>query len=157
MGQSRTGRSIANVHVLFTVIIGSVDFGLLHGPHCAVPFDGAGRQSGVVRVLPVLPLLLAVVALFFFVIIPGDLDVSFLSVRFPLPFSFPRFFLAGGVFTFLASALLVTLAVPVPFLILFLFLLVSARRRRPGASPFRRLFRRSAVASTSSASSAHAA
>lgn len=157
MGRGGTRRSVADVHVLLAVIVGAVDFGVLGGPRRAVSFDGARGRSRVVRVLPLLPLLLAVVALLLFVVVPGDLDVSFLSVRLPLPLSFPRFLLAGGAFAFLAAAIFVAFAVPVPFLILFLFLLVSAGGWRPGASPFRRLFSGSAVASTSPASSARAA
>lgn len=79
-GQRRTDCLIADVHVLFMVIVSSVNFGLLHKPCCAVTFYRLRRQSRVVRILPVLPLLLAVIALFFLIVIPGDFDVSFLSV-----------------------------------------------------------------------------
>lgn len=70
MGQSGTDCLIADVHVLFVVIVRSVNSGLLH---CSVTFYRMRRQSRVVRILPVLPLFLAVVALFFFIIISGDL------------------------------------------------------------------------------------
>lgn len=73
MGQSRTDHLIADIHVLFMVIVGSVDLGLLQGPRSAVTFYRLRRQSRVVRIFPVLSLLLAVVALFLFVVIPGDL------------------------------------------------------------------------------------
>lgn len=73
VGQSRTDHLIADIHVLFMVIVSSVDFGLLPGPRCAVTFYRLRRQSRVIRILPLLPFLLTVVALFFFIIIPGDL------------------------------------------------------------------------------------
>lgn len=59
---------VADVHV---VVVGSVDLGLVR-PGRAVALGGLGRRRGV-RVLPVLPLLLAVVALLFLVVISGDL------------------------------------------------------------------------------------
>lgn len=71
--KSRTDHLIADIHVLFMVIVSSVNFGQLHGPRCAVTFYRLRRQSRVVRILPLLPILLAAVALFFFIIIPGDL------------------------------------------------------------------------------------
>lgn len=72
-GQRRTEHLIADVHVLFVVIVGAVNFGLLHRPRRAVTFYRLRRQSRVVRILPVLPLLAAVIALFFLIIISGDL------------------------------------------------------------------------------------
>lgn len=170
VGQSRMDHLIADIHVLLMAIVSSVNFGL-HRPRCAVTFYRLRRQSRVIRILPVLPFLLAVVALFFFIVIPGDLwketcmtckstrtklvyittskltmcknevcqiyytnlDISFLSIRFPLPlFVFAFLFLAGGVFMFLAAVLFITLAVPIPFLILFLFLLVSVGEEKTG-------------------------
>lgn len=61
---------VADIHV---VVVGSVDLGLVR-PGRAVALGGLGRRQGV-RVLPVLPLplLLAVVALLFLVVISGDL------------------------------------------------------------------------------------
>lgn len=71
---------IADVHVLFVVIVSSVNFGLLHKTCCAVTFYRLRRQSRVVRIFPVFPLLLAVIALFFLIVIPGDLYISFLAI-----------------------------------------------------------------------------
>lgn len=59
----------------------------------------------------------------------ANLNVSFLSIRFPftLPFFvFILFFLAGGALTLFTNTLLFTPAVPVSFFIPLLFLLVSA-------------------------------
>jgi len=61
---------ITDIHVLFVVIVSSVYFGL---PRGAVTFDRLRRQSRVVRIFPVRSLLPAVIALFFLIIIPGDL------------------------------------------------------------------------------------
>lgn len=65
--------SIADIHVFFVMIISTVDFSLLRRTWSAVPLYWPGRKSGVVRILPVFPLLLTVVALFFFVVVPSDL------------------------------------------------------------------------------------
>lgn len=71
--QTRTGPTraeplVADVHV---VVVGSVDLSLVR-PGRAVALGGLGRRRGV-RVLPVLPLLLAVVALLLLVVISGHL------------------------------------------------------------------------------------
>lgn len=91
VGQSRTDHLIADIHVLLAAIFGSVDFGLC-GPRCAVTFYRARRQSRVVRILPVLPFLFAVVALLFFVIVPGDLgkENNVWDMRRPLRTGLPQ-------------------------------------------------------------------
>lgn len=73
VGQDGTDESVADVHVLFVAIIGTVNFGLLRGTCCAITFYRPRRQSGIVRVLPVASLLLAVVALLFLIVVSGDL------------------------------------------------------------------------------------
>ena len=65
-------RSFADVHV-FLVVIVPVDLGLLRWGTCAVALYGVRRHAGIIRVLLLLPLLLAVVALLLFIIIPCNL------------------------------------------------------------------------------------
>lgn len=153
--QSKSNHSVADIHVLFMAIISTVDFGLLHRTWCAVTFYWLRRQSRIIWILSVLSLFLTVITLLFCIVIPGDLwkkkqmmwrpytlqlcflqcviystnlNISFIAFYFSLPVSFlvfTFFFLAAGAFTILATALLITLAVP--FLFPFLFLLVSVK------------------------------
>lgn len=64
---------VADVHVLLMAIVSAVNLGFSR-PRRAIPLYRLGRQSRVVRILPGLPFLLAAIALFFFIIIPGDLS-----------------------------------------------------------------------------------
>lgn len=73
MGKDGTDESVADVHVLFVAIIGTINFGLLRGTCCAITFYRPRRQSRIVRILPVASLLLAVVSLLFLIVVSGDL------------------------------------------------------------------------------------
>lgn len=64
---------VADVHVLLMAIVSAVNLGFSR-PRRAIPLYRLGRQSRVVRILPGLPVLLAAIALFFLIIIPGDLS-----------------------------------------------------------------------------------
>lgn len=79
---ARTGTDllIADIHVV--VVVGAVGLYLV-GPGRAVAFGGLRRQRRVVGVLPLLPLLLAVITLLFFIVISGDLrgDGGFNTLR----------------------------------------------------------------------------
>lgn len=73
VGQSWMEHLVADVHVLLMAIVSAVNLGFSR-PRRAIPLYRLGRQSRVVRILPGLPFLLAAIALFFFIIIPGDLS-----------------------------------------------------------------------------------
>lgn len=72
-GQSRRERLVADFHVVLMAVVGAVNLGFGR-PRRAIPLYRLGRQSRVVRILLGLPILLAAIALFFFIIIPGDLS-----------------------------------------------------------------------------------